>query len=315
MMVDFVDRKVEFHRMPRPKGAMLPNPEMAILNFEDGHALDIGALCYLRRVPGIRKTKSGRKVDLSSLSQLRRHEIRVLIAHISERLAQGGLKKRTEFGRFYAFTLFVDWCDKNQHSRLFDNELKARAAFRDYVEDLRRRVMQNVLGNNTAVSYQNLTQAILEDYLDADNLDQGIKLLGHSHRLVNPIPIPDNKSQEVVLAWCKCLLLGLSELVVDQKPYPYALTVPGYLNWPDHRIWIFPVSAWCVTPDSKALSKYQSYDYQNGRVYTVQEVKRLYPSKSPSKTILGFEQAQKLVEKANKDFFCRPRIHRRVNLR
>jgi hypothetical protein len=309
-MVDFEDRKVEFHILPRPKGAILPYPERAILIFEDGHTLDVGALCYLRRMPGIRKTNGGRKVDVSSLSQLRRHEVRVLIAHISERLAQSGLKKRTEFGRFYAFTLFVDWCDKNQHSRLFDNELNARAAFRDYVEELRRRVMQNDLGNNTAVSYQNLTQAILEDYLDADNLDQGLKLLGHSHHLVNPTPIPDNKSQEVVLAWCKCLLLGLSELVVDQKPYPFSLIVPRYLNWPDDRIWIFPVSAWCVTPDSKVLSKYQSYDYQNGRVYTVQEVKGLYPSKSPSKTILGFEQAQKLIEKANKDFFCRPRIHR-----
>ncbi len=310
-MVEFVDRKVEFHRMPRPKGAILPYPERAILIFEDGHTLDVGALCYLRRATGIRKTKSGRKVDTSSLSQLRRHEIRVLIAHISERFAQAGLKKRTEFGRFYAFTLFVDWCDKNQHSRLLDNALNARAAFRDYVEDLRRRVMQNDLGNNTAVSYQNLTQSILEDYLNADNLEQGMKLLGHSHRLVDPTPIPDNKSQEIVLAWCKCLLMGLSELVVDQKPYPFSLTVPGYLKWDDNRIWVFPVSAWCSTPDSKKLSDNRSYDYQNGRIYIPEEIEALYGvQKWPSITIIKVKKAQRIIEKANKDFYCRHRIHR-----
>jgi len=310
-MVDFVDRKIEFHRMPRPKGAILPYPERAILIFEDGHTLDVGALCYLRRATGIRKTKNGRKVDISSLSQLRRHEIRVLIVHISERLVQAGLKKRTEFGRFYAFTLFVDWCDQNQHSRLFDNALNARTAFRDYVEELRRRVMQNQLGNNTAVGYQNLAQAILEDYLNADNLDEGMKLLGHSHRLVNPTPIPDNKSQEIVLAWCKCLLMGLSELVVDQNLYPFSLTVPGYLKWRDNRIWVFPISAWCSTPDSKKLSDNRSYDYKNGRIYTPEEVEALYGvQKWPSITIIQVKKAQKIIEKSNKDFFCRPRIHR-----
>jgi hypothetical protein len=187
-------------------------------------------LCYLQRAPGRRKTTHGRKVDLSSLSQLRRHEIRVLIAHISENIAQSGLRKRTEFGRFYAFSLFIDWCDSNHHSRVFDDETSAHAAFRDYVDDLRRRVLQNQLGNNTAVSYQNLTQDVLEDYLNADNLCQGINLLGHSHRFVESTPVPDAKSQEIVLAWCKCLLNGISGLVVDQKPYPFALAVPGYLD-------------------------------------------------------------------------------------
>ena len=106
-MVDFVDRKIEFHSVPRPKGALLRDPEMAVLIFEEGHTLDIGALCYLRRAPGRRKTTQGRRVDLSSLSQLRRHEIQMLIAHISETIAQSGLRKRTEFGRFYAFSLFL----------------------------------------------------------------------------------------------------------------------------------------------------------------------------------------------------------------
>lgn len=310
-MVDFVDRKIEFHRVPRPPGAPLKNPEMAILIFEAGRTLDIGALCYLRRAPGTRKTACGRKVDPSSLSRLRRHEIRGLVAHISEKLAQGGLRKRTEFGRFYAFTLFIDWCDSNRHSRLFHDEANARAAFIDYVEDLRRRVMQNQIGNNTAVSYQNLAQSVLEDYLDADNLGQGINLLGHSNRLVEPTPVPNAKSQEIVLAWCKCLLNGLSELVVDQKPYPFALTVPGYLKWPNDRIWIFPATAWCATPDSKAFSKYQSYDFHHGRIRTPQEVEALYGKPIwPSITIIKVKKAQKLIKKANKDFFCRSRIQR-----
>jgi hypothetical protein len=40
-MVDFVDRKIEFHSVPRPKGALLRDPEMAVLIFEEGHTLDI----------------------------------------------------------------------------------------------------------------------------------------------------------------------------------------------------------------------------------------------------------------------------------
>ncbi len=310
-MVDFVDRKIEFHSVPRPKGALLRDPEMAVLIFEEGHTLDIGALCYLRRAPGRRKTTHGRRVDLSSLSQLRRHEIRMLIAHISETIAQSGLRKRTEFGRFYAFSLFIDWCDRSHHSRVFDDETSAHAAFRDYVDDLRRRVLQNQLGNNTAVSYQNLTQAVLEDYLNADNLCQGINLLGHSHRFVESTPVPDAKSQEIVLAWCKCLLNGISELVVDQKPYPFALAVPGYLNWPNDRIWIFPVNSWCVTPDSKSIPKYQAYDYQNGKIRTAEEIEHLYGKPNwPSRTIRRIIKSQKYIQRSNQNFFSRDRIER-----
>lgn len=250
-MIDVVERKVEFHRMPRPEGAILPYPERAILIFSDGLTLDIGSLCYLRRAPGTRNRKTGRKVELSSLSQLRRHEVRALIAHISEMISESGLRMKTLLGRYFAFSIFIDWCDKNQHSRLFDDETRARAAFRDYIGDLSRQVMQNQLSNQTAVGYQNLVLKVLEDLLNTDKISQGVNLVYPIPNLAVPTSIPDSKSQEIVLAWCKCLLNGLTELVVDQKPYPFALTVPGYLKWPNDRIWLFPTTIWCTTPDSK----------------------------------------------------------------
>lgn len=203
----------------------------------------------------------------------------------------------------------MDWCDSNQHRKILSNETSARAAFRCYVDELKRLVSQNLLSNNTATGYQNSVLYILQDFLNVENLDRGVNILVKSQRIVEPTTVPDDASQEKVLAWCKCLFNGLTELVVDQKHYPFPLTVPGYLSWPDDRLWVFPLSGWCLPPGHKNKRNFQAYDFSNGTVRTYQEIKRLYKNNlNDSLVYNSITNANKFIEESNRDFFKCHRI-------
>lgn len=308
-MTEFAARQVQVYDLPLPKGVKLLQLEKVVLVYHKSHSIDFGALCYLRRSDSKRLRGKGRRVDLSSFSETRSLEIRALVDHVSENFAYSGLRPNTLYVHHASLVRFMDWCDSNQHNDATTNESSARAAFHGYVDDLRRLVSQNQLGSNTAASYQDDVLSVLQDYLNVENLDRGINRLMKSERLVEPTLVPDDASQEKVLAWCKCLFSGLSELLIDQRPYPFPLTVPGYLNWPDSRLWVFPVSHWVQTPDDKTKKEYRAYDFLNGRIRTPEEIEQLY-GKTPLPAHKQVRNAQKAITTSNQDFFSRARIDR-----
>lgn len=312
-MDNFSARSVEYHNLPLPTGVKILHPERVALVFKKSLSIDFGALCYLHRSSQMRGRGQGRKVNISSFSQPRAHQIRDLIEYTMERFERSGLKPCTLFRQISNFVRFLDWCDSNQHGSALTNAIYARAAFRAFVVDMRRLVSQNQIGNNTAVRYQINAQSILQDYLNVESLDQGINLLVYSTRLTEPTAVPDDTSQEKVIAWCKCLFEGFSELVVDQKCYPFPLAVPGYLKWPDNRLWVFPVrSAWCRPPDQQDKKSCRVFDYHNGTVRTYEEILSLYGkvTKYPCESTANIARSQKYIERSNQDFFSYDRIGR-----
>lgn len=311
-MVEFTGRKEEeFHQLPLSKDISLKYPERMVLIFCKGCSTDFGSLCYLRRSDKDRGIRQARRVDLSSFSKARAQEIRALITHVTERFAHSGLTPRTLYGKYRDFVRFMAWCDSSKHSTVLANEEGARAAFGGYVEYLRRLVSQNQIGNNTATRYQDAILDCLQDFLNVENLDRGVNLLVQSFRLAEPTSVPDDASQEKVLAWCKCLLVGFSELVVDQKLYPFSLIVPGYLNWSDNRLWVFPVVHWCESPDCKDNENYRAYDYRSGRVRIAEEIEYLYgQGLYPTYNNSLVKMAQQYIVRSNQDFLSYDRIMR-----
>jgi hypothetical protein len=253
----------------------------------------------------------GRRVDLTSFSEIRVREIRAIVDHVSKNFEYGGLAAKTLYGKLRDFIRFMDWCDSNAQCDVLTTETGARAGYRGYVEFLRQLVSQNQIGNNTATRYQDIALVCLQDFLNVENLDRGVNRLMQSSRLTEPTAVPDDAAQEKVLAWCKCLLNGLSELVVDQKPYPFPLTVPGYLNWKDNRLWVFPVVRWCESPDDEAKQGYRAFDYRNGRVRTPREITQLYGRDNyPCQTNYLVKTAERYIARSNQDFFSYDRIQR-----
>lgn len=307
----FVDRPIESHRLPLPEGATFPHPERVVLVLDNSLSIDFGALCYLRRGNEKRQRGKGGKVELSSFSATRSVEIRALIDIVSDRFAHSGLRPKTVHRNYGDFVQFINWCDSNQHSNVLSAEESARVAFRGYVENLRRLVSQNQIGNDTAARNQVRTLDILEDYLNVEHLSRGINLLMRSGHLDESTPVPDDAAQEKVLAWCTCLLNGFSELIVDRKPFPFRLAVPKYLNWPNDSLWVFPLKRWCEPPDTESDTNYRNYDYRNGRVRTQKEVKEMYgKTKYPSDNNRNNKSAHKYIVEANQDFFHHERIAR-----
>lgn len=310
-MAKFVERQVEIYDLPFPNGFKPLHPECVVLTYCKGHSIDFGALCYLRRSSERRLHKRGRHVDLFSFSKTRTREIQALVDHVSKSYSHSGLKSNSLHQSHGNFVRFIDWCDSNQHSNVLATKMSANAAFRGYVVNLHRLVTQNQLNINTGSCYQNDVLNILQDYLEMENLDRGVNLLIPNHCFTESISVPDDSAQEKVLAWCKCLFSGLSELVIDQKPYPFPLAVPGYLKWPHDQLWVFPLKCWCKPPNHKAPKREFAYDYHNGRVCTFEEIEYLYVKAAyPFIVRKCIKNAQKLIATSNQNFYSPTRIER-----
>jgi len=275
-------RQVVHYELPFSKGIKVLHPELAVIRFGNAGALDLGALCFLKRFPAdVGHSVGQRPVMLDSLDVQRSHQIRSLIDHLSEEFCNGARRATSLVGAIYAFMRFIDWCDENSHSECLSSFISCRAAFSSYVHHLRQRVMQNTIKPNTAKGYQNGALDILNGYLVGDGLiHQGIALLKADKNSVESVQPPTEENQAKVLSLCEVLFNGLSDLVIDEKHYPFQLKMPHYLGWSDNSVWIFPTARWWMPPDipeiqRSALSKPAwAYNYKEGRISSIREIQK-----------------------------------------
>lgn len=317
-MTKFASRPIEIHDLPLPPSLLLLHPERAVLRYFKSHTIDIGALCYLqRRTDRRRAPGTGRQVDPSSFNADRTERVAAWIAYASEAVASGRQKIITIDSWHRKFVTFMDWCDSNGHSDALDGEASARAAFRAYVEHLRRLVSQHQLNNNSAASDQNACRDVLADFLDIEFLDRGVNLLTKNAIFDTPTPVPSDDAQGKVVAWCQSLFYGISELVTGEKPYPFAIAVPEYLHWPDNHLWLFPSEQWCKPPDTPferrkgGLNDHIAHDYDNGAIYSLEALITKCGARCTLKQLMARRSyALRRIAVANRDSRSRTRIER-----
>lgn len=308
-MTKYSHRSFELIDIPLREGIRLPNSENTALKFSSG-VLDIGSICYLRRKKGRRKRCSARDVDFTSFSETRAIEVRRLIYIWSEYMEVSGLRDGTVRQIFQVFMNFVDWCDLNRHFEVLATVDHAHIAFSAFSKDLRKRISENKLTNNTGARYQHLVQASLEKYFEVDEFGNGINQLIHIEALTIPTTVPDDSAQAKVIAWCNCIFNGMTELLLDQKPFPFPLKVPTYLNWKNDTLWILPVRVWSTPPHLlDKYTQYQCYDYETGNIRTKTQIESLWgKGKYPSDIDRRIKRARKVFEEANRDFHCKNRL-------
>lgn len=317
-MTEFASRPVEIHDLPLPPGLQLLHPERILLRYFKSHTIDAGALCYLRRrTDRRRKSGQGRQVDLSSFSANRAEQVRAWIKFASQAVASGRQKVTTIDGLHRDFIAFMDWCDSNGHSDVLDGEAPVRDAFRAYVEHLRRLVSQHQMNNNSAAADQNHCRDVLAEFLGIEFLDRGVNMLVKRAIFDSPTPVPSDDAQGKVIAWCQCLFNGISELVAEEKPYPFLMAVPEYLNWPNNRLWLFPSEQWCKPPDSPfqrrkgGLNDHITHDYNHGAIYSLEVLIANYGHRcTPLQLSALRNHALLRIRVANGDFRSRTRIER-----
>lgn len=313
----FSERTTAIYDLPLPKGTVILRPESAIVRFSSGKSSDFGALCYLRREPApvhfshARRQSKGRLVDLSSFTVERANRVLALIFHISDDLKHSGRRTETVRDSATRFVDFMFWADTNGHHDVLNSAEAARPVVQAYAKYLRERVMINAISINSAARQQNTVFSLLGRFLEVDNLTRGINLLRKNPATTEVTVPPNEDSQGRVLGLCESLFAGLTSFVLDAKPYPYALTVPQYLNYPGNILWIFPTTSWFMSPQMLLDRKCRSgFNYSEGRLFTLQELQAIRGtalSVNAGKSII--RKAKLQLQMANSDLQHGQRLH------
>jgi hypothetical protein len=284
--------------------------ERLVIEYDSYCTIDFGAVCYLRRSASKRKPKHGRTVDFTTFSETRANSLRIFLREASSLHPVDGLRVSTTYNSHANFVRFLDWCDENEHSDALSSPNNARSAFTAYLSHLKRLVNENKLHLSTAHSYQSELLGVLDSHYQFEGLASGVQLLAKRDSLSQPTLVPSEEAQSQVLAWCSSFLWGFSDLVLNARAFPFELSIPKYLNWPGDHLWVFPLHNWCRTPDDpRGNSTFIVYDFQNGRLRDLNEIRSI-SSSSDNSIKLMIANAKRRLATANSN----ERDHSRRNL-
>lgn len=308
MTEKMVSRPTYVYSMPLAEGATILHPELAVVKFGLSNTVDIGILCYAQRTVSDKNTRNlGRKVVLESLVQSRIQHVRQLLVHISE-LSASRHRMRPVLDQVNFIVGFVNWADINEWPDVLSGVDAARPAMRAYFEYIRERVMRNRINLNTGAKTQSNVLRAMEDFLGVEHLGRGLNLLKRDKSIAEATVPPSETDQGRVLSLCNCLFDGICELVVDRLQYPYALRTPKHLSFPNEQLWLFPAKAWFKTPAMIAASPmHAGYDYVEGRLATLDEVRSQYSRANAPKEVTY--EARTLLKRANENYDHSSRWH------
>ncbi len=83
-----------------------------------------------------------------------------------------------------------------------------------------------------------------------------MNLLQWSSISENPTTVPAEDVQTKAISWLSKLFHGLTDFVLNNSPYPYKLSIPDYLGWPENSMWIVPSNKWAITPSEEFPTVY-----------------------------------------------------------
>lgn len=297
--------------LPLPNVVRLVTPQNTILRFAAGKTIDFGEFCYLDRDRGKRKKGKGRLVNKASFCGIRAERLSIVITKANIAFSSGAHRPLGVFSRYDRWCQFMGWCYSNGHADVLLSIEAAREALQARIDVLRRLIDQHLVHNNTAFVEQHYSISVLEDLFEVDNLARGINLIRANNDLVAHTLVPSEDAQEVVLGCCISLFSGLSDFVLGNDghivPYPHAIPVPDSFEREENRLWIFPQRQWFGHEGSDWNS---AYDYENGRLFSFDELSRLLPGVPASAVRRRLKKATAHLEAANLDRYHWSRIER-----
>lgn len=283
----FTTRPTVILELPLDNHTRILHPEQVILKIADDYS-DIGALCYALRSDKSRKRRQPREVVTSSLLKQRPKQIRKLIKALSSLTTDGGKSLETTGAYAWTFKRFLDWADGNGlHDCLAGGEA-TRNVFHAWVTDTHERYKRQQFDEKNHNLRLTRVCEILESTTDLENLMQGI-------RKAKKRAVPNDGTEPLALhdfahavALNQCLFDGLCDLVLEQRPFPFKLDLPGSLGWAENHLWLFPTNMWQQPPhlrddDTRAKlgpNASWAYDYEKGRLAAVDEIEHRYKGRS-----------------------------------
>jgi len=296
--------------LPLDKNTRILNPEQVILKIGDEYH-DIGALCYALRSDKKRKSRQPREVVISSFLRQRPKQIRQLIKALSSLKVDSCKALTTTSAYAYHLNWFMDWADTNGRNDCLAGGEATRNAFLGWATDTHERYKRQEFSEKSHNHRLAYICEMLEATTGVQDLMQGIRKLKqrtNPNGGTEPLALRDFAH---AVALNQCLFDGLCDLLLETRMFPYKLDLPASLGWAENHLWLFPTKIWRLPPhlrDDAIRAKRGSsaswpYDYENGRLATVDEIEHRYKARSLSErrhTARGtIKKATALLNEAN----------------
>jgi hypothetical protein len=308
----FEPRQTVMLELPLGKHTRILHPEQVILKIAHRH-VDIGALCYALRSDKKRKQRQPQEIVTSSLIKRRTKQILQLIKSLSGLKTDGGKSIETTWSYARYIVRFIKWADNNNLSDCLGGGEATRAAFQAWSADTHERYRRQQFGEKEHNARLRCVCELLEATTDVENLMQGI-------RKVKQRTNPNGGTEPLALhdfahavALNQSIFDGLCDLVLENRPFPYKLDLPHSLGWAENHLWLFPTNKWRSPPHlrDEAIRKLRganaswAYDYENGRLATIDEIVHRYRGKSQTARLHNAKEAVKdatnKLDEANTD--------------
>ena len=278
---------------------------VCIKNENEGYSpIDIGSLAYIDRDTKIKRNVKGLSehervllVDMDSLYVSRRKLLIKVFDHFyNSAQAFASVKKISR-----DFKGILNWCDSNGHSDVFDTPVAAKKAYTIYVDYLNHRISIGGFSPITANGMQRSFISLLNIYFgegESINIISGVPVIRFKK---TQIDVPTSEDFNEFFRASLFLARGFKELVVENKPFPYLLKMPEY------ECYIFTSKeAAYVTPYIN--NRWSTYNYEEGRLSTLEEFAALQKSKSKNTMLRDLERSKISLDMANYNERCDARL-------
>lgn len=300
----FATRTAYVLELPLVRDVRILHPEMVILKIGSRYR-DVGALCYALRSDKKRRPGQPAQVVLSSLLKHRPKQILQAIKVLSAAV-KGGRTSTAEQASVCLQDL-LGWTDANGHLDCLAGGEDTRRAFRAYVAYVEERYRQQEIGVNTAYRFQKAARDMLQAITGIEDLARGVRTIQVTRDLKTGTEPAADHDFAHMLAMSHALFDGICDLVLDNRPFPYKLVLPKSVGWESNHLWLFPTNVWRLPPHKWDAKSCLPYDYQHGRLATVDEIWHRY--KAPTEVIKR-NVAKSVIRAAKRRIDCANADHR-----
>ncbi|WP_244185552.1 hypothetical protein [Ectopseudomonas oleovorans] len=250
--------------------------------------LDIGVYAYAVRVK-VSARSGSYLVDESSLIPSRRK----MIVSLLDKFWLSGVGHGSIETDIKNFDYAIGWCDANGHGRIFCDSESARIAYMDFSNHLYQEVLKD---NGMAPLTCQSRQAILRRVLELQFPDvyayivAGIPPVKHRREGLDP---PGDEEVKKYIDISLNIALSFSRFLVDFSPFPLRFETAEY------HTYIFPGTGKYITPYTEGGHRFSAYNYKEGRLLTISELKMAKPSTRLADIRETLARAQRLIDDVN----------------
>jgi len=278
------ERKSNYLEFPLPNEYVLLHPEQTVFVYGRGTSVDVGQLCFTNIEANIRRRGKAYRAVPSSFDPSRVDLVRKIINYLITRCERGDFRPLTNATHARRVVEFIRWCLESGNEAVLSTGKKTERALLSYVEHLRERIRAGSLSPNTAGPMQSDVHVFCKEFHQDYELARRLRPIDKGQRFITPTETPDEETVSRVLALTSALFNELSTLTLEFRPFPHAIPMPGYLNFPNNVLWYFSGKKPFLTADDRRLAatgtpprKFRPIDFENGRIFDPEEIVHQYP--------------------------------------